>query len=376
MVRLVLCAMLVLGNPPAFEPQGGAAAPRQPPPPPPGYIPPPLNPSGVTLETRRLADGVYALVANTPFTDNSGFVVGSDAVLVVDSQFNGQMGRQVLEAVRRVTDKPIRYLVNTNAFGDHTFGNYVFPPETQIVASRRTLDALKNTTVGDVRQRMAPTVGNDLSVFDGVELRLPDIAFDEEWSVDFGGRRVEARFFGQGMSPNDTVVYVPGARVAWTGNLIFGAGTIPWAQAGGIAAYRQTLDRLSKTLDVATIVPGHGALVGGDTIATYQRYLETVQRAAADAVGRDLARRFRQHGADPRRVRHRTGAGAADDRFPPMESSARVHRGWTEALGRSVRLKPDTTKYRTIDGAQHREAGGFLIADCGLRIADCERRTS
>src|SRR4029077_20548837 len=66
--------------------------------PPPGYLPPPLNPSGVTLETRQLASGVYALLANTPFTDNSGFVVGRDAVLVVDSQFNGQMGRQVLAA--------------------------------------------------------------------------------------------------------------------------------------------------------------------------------------------------------------------------------------------------------------------------------------
>ena len=228
MVRFALCAILVLVSPPAFEAQGPAGAARQPPPPPPGYIPPPLNPNGVTLETRRLADGVYALVANTPFTDNSGFVVGSDAVLVVDSQFNGRMGRQVLDAVHQVTDKPIRYLVNTNAFGDHTFGNYVFPRDTQIVASRLRRAEEHDC---DVRQRMASTVGNDLSVFDGVELRLPDIAFDEEWSVDLGGRRVEARFFGQGMSPNDTVVYVPGARVAWTGNLIFGAGTIPWAQS-------------------------------------------------------------------------------------------------------------------------------------------------
>src|ERR1043165_8865378 len=83
--------------------------------PPPGYLPPPLNPTGVTLETRRLANGVYALVANTPFTDNSGFIVGRDAVLVIDTQFNGRMGRQVLDAVRRVTDLPIRYVVNTNA---------------------------------------------------------------------------------------------------------------------------------------------------------------------------------------------------------------------------------------------------------------------
>ena len=53
---------------------------------------------------------------------------------------------------------------------------------------------------------------------------------------------MEAHFFGAGMSPNDTVVYVPDARVAWSGNLVFGDGTIPWAQSGGIATYRATPD--------------------------------------------------------------------------------------------------------------------------------------
>ena len=256
----------------------------QPPTPPPGYIPPPLNPAGVTLETRRLADGVYALLANTPFTDNSGFVVGDDAVLVVDAQFNGRMAQQVIDAVRHVTDKPIRYLVNTNAFGDHTFGNYMFPAETHIVASMRTLEALRATSAVEMSRRMAATVGNDLSVFDGVQLRLPDETFDDQWSVDLGGRRVEARFVGAGMSPSDTIVYVSGARVAWTGNLIFGEGTIPWAQSGGVATYRATLRRLSETLDIGAIVPGHGALTTGDTIGVYIRYLEEVERVAGAAV--------------------------------------------------------------------------------------------
>lgn len=256
----------------------------QPPAPPPGYIPPPLNPKGVTLETRRLADGVYALLANTPFTDNSGFVVGGDAVLVVDAQFNGRMAQQVIDAVRRVTDKPIRYLVNTNAFGDHTFGNYMFPAETHIVASTRTLEALRATSAVDMARRMAATVGNDLSVFEGVQLRLPDETFDGQWSVDLGRRRVEARFVGAGMSPSDTIVYVPSARVAWTGNLIFGEGTIPWAQSGGVASYRATLQRLSETLDIGPIVPGHGALTTGDAIGVYIHYLEDVERVAGAAV--------------------------------------------------------------------------------------------
>jgi cyclase len=255
---------------------------------PPAYIPPPLNPKGVVLETRRLDEGVYALLANTPFTDNGGFVVGRNAVLVIDSQFNGEMARQIIAAVRRVTDLPIRYLVNTSALGDHVLGNYAFPTDTEIVGSRVTVNALQNLTVESLKQRMAATVANDMSVFEGTELRLPTIAFDEQWTVDLGGRRVEARFFGPGMSPSDTVVYVPEARVAWTGNLIFGAGTIPWAQSGNVARYRDTLRRFADTYDVRTIVPGHGALTTGESILLYDRYLAQVQSDAAAAVQRAI----------------------------------------------------------------------------------------
>ena len=86
-------------------------------------------------------------MSNTPFADNAGFIVGEDAVLVIDSHFNGKMGLQIIDAVRTVTDLPIRYLLNTNAFGDHVFGNYVFPAETRIIAHQSTIDSLSISTV-------------------------------------------------------------------------------------------------------------------------------------------------------------------------------------------------------------------------------------
>jgi sugar lactone lactonase YvrE len=58
------------------------------------------------------------------------------------------------------------------------------------------------------------------------------------------------------MSPNDTVVYVPDAKVAWSGNLVFGDGTIPWAQSGGIATYRATPDDRVSSLEPAASVSG------------------------------------------------------------------------------------------------------------------------
>ena len=255
-----------------------------PPSPPPGFLPPPLHPRGVTLETRVLGDGVYALMSNRPFTDNAGFIVGSNEVLVIDSHFNGAMGRQIIKAVRRVSDLPIKYLLNTNAFGDHVFGNYVFSDDTIIVAHQSTINALKISSVQGMSQTMARTVGGDISVFDGVELRLPDVGFHGSWEIDLGGKVVQMYWFGKGMSPNDSVVFVPDANVAWTANLIFGKGTIPWARSGDILAYQETLRNFSEALQPATIVPGHGEIVSGDLVRSYRQYLAEIRVLSEQAV--------------------------------------------------------------------------------------------
>ncbi len=243
-------------------------------PPPPGFMPPPLHPRGVVLETRKLSEGVYALMANTPFNDNAGFIVGNKAVLVIDSHFNGDMGLQIIEAVRRVTDLPIKYLLNTNAFGDHVFGNYVFPEDTQIIAHQSTIDSLNMSSVEGISQTMARTVVGYLSVFEGVKLRVPNVGFDDKWQVDLGDKVVEMYWFGSGMSPHDSVVYVPDSKIAWTANLIFGGGSIPWARSGGVEEYRKTLVKLTKTIEPVIIVSGHGSIASGDMVARYIDYLD------------------------------------------------------------------------------------------------------
>ena len=253
-------------------------------PPPAGFVPPPLHPRGIVLETRRLGKGVYALMANTPFNDNAGFIVGNESVLVVDSHFNGDMGLQIIEAVKLVTDLPIKYLLNTNAFGDHVFGNYVFPEETQIIAHQSTIESLKLSSVEGISRTMARTVGGDFSVFEGVKLRVPNVGFKEKWEVDLGDKVVEMHWFGSGMSPHDSVVYVPDVKIAWTANLIFGGGSIPWARSGGIKKYRQTLLHLSQTIQPVTIVSGHGDIVGGDMVKRYIEYLGETMKTAEESV--------------------------------------------------------------------------------------------
>src|SRR5438309_11147519 len=187
---------------------------------PPGFIPPPINPTGARLETKELAPGVYGLLSSKLPVDNSGFVVGEHGVLVIDAHINGAMAGLIQTAVRQVTNKPILYVVNTNYHGDHTFGNYAFPQETLIVAQEKTAEIMRDFE--REKQLLLPTVGNDPTVFGDVRLRLPDLFLDEYLELDLGGRVVELHHFGHGNTPGDTVVFVPEARVAWTGNLILG----------------------------------------------------------------------------------------------------------------------------------------------------------
>jgi cyclase len=247
-----------------------------------GFVAPPLNPTGVRLETRQLAPGVYALVASKPPVDNSGFVVGERGVLVIDAHINGAMARAIQEAVRRVTTKPILYLVNTNYHGDHTFGNYAFPAETLIVAHRRTADRMRDFE--HEKTFLLQTVDNDPTVYADVRLRLPDVVFGDYLQLDLGNRVVELYYFGPGNTPGDTVVYVPEARVAWTGNLVVGEGSIPFLIEGGAEAYLGTMTRFAQTLEVETIVPGHGAMTSGRIFDRYLGYLSNLIRSVRQAA--------------------------------------------------------------------------------------------
>ncbi len=146
------------------------------------------------------------------------------------------------------------------------------------MAHRKTAEAMRDFE-GEKRN-LLPAVGGKAEVFAGVELRLPDVTFEESLSLDLGGRVVELHHFGHGNTPGDTVVYVSDLKVAWTGNLVLGAASIPWAIEGGTPAYLQTLARMAASLDIETIAGGHVLMTSGATLGTYLRYL----RGHIDAV--------------------------------------------------------------------------------------------
>ncbi|MQA84325.1 MAG: MBL fold metallo-hydrolase [Streptosporangiales bacterium] len=224
---------------------------------PPGYIAPNLSPLGLELHPHQLDEGVYALMANEVPKDNNGLVVGDRAALVIDSGVTPGVGRHIQEVAARLTDKPVRYLANTTYHGDHTFGNTAFGPEVTVFSSRVNKAAMADLDA-EKRIRVDSMYGDDAVLDEVVTWRKPDVVFDRFGEIDLGGRVAQLWHFGPGNGSGDTIVYVPDAKVAWTGNFIGPAGIPPMMLIGDPSSYTRSIRAMRATLDIDTFVPGHG----------------------------------------------------------------------------------------------------------------------
>lgn len=260
-----------------------------------GYGGPNLSPVGLELAPHTFAEGVHALMATLPPKDNNGVVAGRDAALVIDAGITPSVSEKIQALAAELTDRPLRYLVNTTYHGDHTFGNAAFPREVVVVSSRANRDNM--TDLAYEKQTRTGNMYGDGALLDAVTTwRLPDLVFDSYAEIDLGGRVVQLHHFGPGNGPGDTVVYVPGTRTAWTGNFLCHAGTSHMLLQGGPEPYIGSLRRMREALpELETIVPGHGPMGDGPAaLAALVGYLERLHEEVLGCVeaGRSLEETF------------------------------------------------------------------------------------
>lgn len=186
------------------------------------------------------------------------------------------------ELADELTHRPLRYLVNTTYHGYHTFGNAAFPADVTVISSRINKENM--TDLGYEKSTRSKNMYGDEGLLDAVtDWRAPDVVFDSHAQVDLGGRVVELWQFGPGNGPGDTVVYVPDARAAWTGNYLCHAGTAPMLLQGGPEPYLASLRRMSDALpDLRTVVPGHGPVGDGPEAITW--LVDYLERFRDDVV--------------------------------------------------------------------------------------------
>ena len=284
-----------------------------------------------TARMERVADGVYAIIHDDATHDwpsgtvnwphgNTGVIVGPDGVLVVDATYYPSRARADIALIRRVTDRPVRWLVNTHWHGDHTHGNAVYretfpglvivgqrenrdfvaanlaryPASTRLDGSlqRRTLARMDSVLASGrdsagraispaERARLAryrDEQRTELAELAAVTVAPPDLTFGDELVLFLGARRVEIRDQGHANSPHDVTVYLPAERVLFTGDIV--VHPVPYAWQSYPLPWIDVLRRL-EAMPVTALVPGHGPVL---TDHAYTRQVRELLEVTRDQV--------------------------------------------------------------------------------------------
>jgi glyoxylase-like metal-dependent hydrolase (beta-lactamase superfamily II) len=237
----------------------------------------------------RLTDNVYAFVAPGSSTEeglgaNSGFVVGSRGVLVVDARHTPRLAGELLSAVRSVTDAPILHLVYTHYHPDHTWGASLFSDEGAILLAcpetGRLLEFYSPGYLEYYRQRF-PLIYDGLK---DVEIVPPDSIVEDGEVIDLGGIEVVLGCVGPAHTAGDCLVAVPGDRV------LFAGGILSNGYHPNLGDPDADVDNWLSLLDTIEgegyryIVPGQGRVSGGEVIGAERDYIEGLLRLCRRAI--------------------------------------------------------------------------------------------
>jgi len=281
-----------------------------------------LGQSSAYFNIQKVADGVYAAIAKPGVLCNGAFIVTNDGVLVVDTHLRPSWAKDLIGAIGKITDQPVRYVVNTHWHGDHTQGNKAyeaaFPKGTEFISHHNTrddiigkaipsikqnLDSLpaqigrlkarlesgKRTDGGQMNDSMKTALKSQIESQEAyfgelktLEITIPNLTFDRSlilWKAD---KQIQVLYFGEGHTRGDVVIYLPKEKVLVAGDLL--TGGLPFMRDAVPLAWAGTLESVSK-LDYEQVIPGHGDVQKGkDRTNLVVRYLNDLYPAVKTQV--------------------------------------------------------------------------------------------
>jgi glyoxylase-like metal-dependent hydrolase (beta-lactamase superfamily II) len=220
------------------------------------------------VELKQISTRLYEVIGGRGA--NGGAYIGDDGVLLIDSKMDKKSVDQTLEAIQEVTDKPIRFLVNTHSDGDHVAGNRYFPRTIPIIAHENCRNEFFHAT-----RNGSPSEWNkpELAPF------VPSLTFRDRMNLFLGEKRVELWYFGVGHTTGDAVVYFPEERVAFLGDQVFfGRPQLIHSYKGGNSLeHVKTVAKLLETLDVQRFCTGHSEIQDRRAIQTHLEQMKNKQ---------------------------------------------------------------------------------------------------
>jgi glyoxylase-like metal-dependent hydrolase (beta-lactamase superfamily II) len=282
-----------------------------------------------SFDITEVAPGVFAAIGRAGVASNGAFIINKDDVLVVDTHYRPSWARDLIAEIKKRTDKPVRYVVNTHWHNDHTQGNqaYVnaFGNTVEYIAQHAAREDLMKKGIPAVASAMDPAAqgsvpglisqieklladgkdrqGNPLTEegrtrfrtqlasqkayleeLKFIQVTLPTLTFEKSITLfktaqDGSDRTIQVLYFGRGHTRGDVVIYLPKERVVITGDLL--TGGVPFARDSYPSLWAGTLENVQK-LDFTQVIPGHGGVQQGKqrlelTIALMKELVAHVQ---------------------------------------------------------------------------------------------------
>lgn len=268
-------------------------------------------------QVTQLGDGVYAIqhpnVNDGNVNGNTTVIIGDREVFVVDSCFLPSIAREDIAQIRKWTDKPVRYLLNTHFHNDHNNGNKAYRdafPSLAIIAQEETKKDMDLIQPGNIERApgkyaaiiaafrqgkdqrgralseddkkqardLLPDLENLEAEFKALVYQPPNLTFADKLDIDLGNQEVQVKYLGRGNTAGDAIVFLPKEKILVAGDLL--VYPIPYTNDGYPAEWIQTLDKMAQ-LDPAVIVPGHGPVLHDKT---YLNLVADLMKSAVDQV--------------------------------------------------------------------------------------------
>lgn len=233
------------------------------------------NFDSVEIKTTKVSGPVYMLEGSG---GNIGVLIGNDGVILIDDEF-APLSEKIKKAIAAISDKPIRFIINTHFHGDHSDGNKVFGGEGAIIVAhenaRKRLSADHFFTSFKQEQKAMSYEG------------LPKITFAESLTFNMNGETVQVIHIKKAHTDGDAAIYFKESNVLHTGDVFvrYGLPFIDSDGGGTIDGMINGADQMLKMInDETKIIPGHGQIGSKKDLQEYKNLLQTIRKRIADGI--------------------------------------------------------------------------------------------